>query len=83
MYKILLLLSWILLSDSSSYRFSDDTYDDDDSLWTLSRNYRNEIENEVGEIKGVGKEIDIKMPDVSPQKVRVYILSHYTVFVFF
>ena len=72
MYKILFLklVAAMLVDNSFSYRyhFSDDTYDDD-SLWTLSRNYRNEIENEAGEIKDVEKQIDIKMPDVSPQKV--------------
>ena len=69
MYKILFLVAMLVdNSFSYRYRFSDDTYDDD-SLWTLSRNYRNEIENEAGEIKDVEKQIDIKMPDVSPQKV--------------
>jgi hypothetical protein len=74
-YSILFLFAVILVDTSSSdkERFSDKTYDD--SLWTFSRNYRNENENEDDEIKHKAgqKKIDIKMPDVSPQKVKYWL----------
>ncbi|CAB3983869.1 peptidyl-glycine alpha-amidating monooxygenase isoform X2 [Paramuricea clavata] len=74
-YSILFLFAVILVDTSSSdinERFSDKTYDD--SVWTFSRNYRNENENEDDEIKRKAgqEEIDIKMPDVSPQKPDTY-----------
>ena len=72
LYKILFVLAMILVDISSSNfnRFSDNTYDD--SIWTLSRNYRegNEYEDSQSKSKNVEERIDIKMPMVAPQKVQ-------------
>ncbi len=71
LYQISFLFAVILVDISSSYhsRFPVNKYDD--SIWTFSRNYRDSNENEDNDIKhkDVEERIDIKMPDVSPQKV--------------
>ena len=72
LYKILFVLAMILVDISSSdfNRFSDNTYDD--SIWTFSRNYKDESDDDdyESQAKNGEEKIDIKMPNVAPQKVQ-------------
>lgn len=74
LYKILFVLVFIWVDISSSFDngFYANKYDD--STRTLRRNYIGGYESKYTEIKrsNVPKELDVRMPDVSPQKPETY-----------
>ena len=67
--RITCLFTILLLGISSSFNneFYDKKYND--PTWILSRNYRNENDGDENESSDI-KKIDMKMPNVSPQKVQ-------------
>ncbi|XP_028399075.1 peptidyl-glycine alpha-amidating monooxygenase-like [Dendronephthya gigantea] len=71
--RITCLFTVLLLDISSSFKgeFYDNKYND--PTWILSRNFRNENDNNKDEPSGSDvKKIDMKMPNVSPQKHDSY-----------
>lgn len=79
-YKVYFLLALILVDLSSSYdsHLTDNNYDE--SIWSHSRNYIEEDEDNKRRDKDEQERIDIKMPDVSPEKVQYANVQYYQLF---